>query len=177
MADFIGIRKCAPKEENEDETGYVIDTPVVGYEKKFFGRENELKDLINSLLKGDHAMIIGSQRTGKSSLVEELKNEGARLFKDKADKFNKMLFIEIDFQGVGKAATRDEFEKRFRDGIIKSIESEYVGRGQAAPREFTSNLTNVKFNADLSKFLRVYLYPFVWKHYGFDKVVLTVPLL
>lgn len=165
------ISQHSGDQSEEDTVSYITDTTVTGYDKRFFGRLKELDILLNSLIRGDHVMIVGAQRTGKSSLVEELKIEGARLFKEKADKLKRMLFVEVDFQGIGRTATLDDFEQRFRKGIADSIESDFVSRGQRPGSQSWSTIDGLKFDSDLPRFLRRHLYPHVCQHYGFDKIV------
>lgn len=156
-------------EDTEVEEDYVTDTPVTG--RRFFGRKKELEDLSNSLIKGGHVAIIGAQRTGKSSLMRELKNEGERLFKNVSTKLNNILYINIDFQGIGKGATLEEFEKRFGNGIINSIKSDYVCAGQPIEKNFSTLIEKVRFDSNLPDFLIKHLLPYIEKKYGFYKIV------
>ena len=165
------VGKYKPEVPAVQEKGHITDTPVVGYESQFFGRMEELRKLANSIIRGDHAIIIGAQRTGKSSLMEELKNEGGRLFKEISKKLENTLFIEIDFQGVGKAATRDEFEGRFKNGIIKSLTSQYVSCGGDLSGDFRNKIEHLKFDSSLPQFLHKYMLPFITQEYGFDRIV------
>ena len=72
---IVHIDETIPKPIFEESSAFIIGTPI-SHPRYFFGRQKELKRLFNLLKRPplQNAAIIGKRRSGKTSLLQYLKN-------------------------------------------------------------------------------------------------------
>ncbi|MEG4996789.1 ATP-binding protein [Microcoleus sp. B4-D4] len=76
QGDYVVARANQPADSNESETSPFITGNPITNPRCFFGREKELKRLFNLIKRKplQNAAIIGKKRSGKTSLLQYLKN-------------------------------------------------------------------------------------------------------
>lgn len=97
---------------------------------EFFGRENEYRELKQTIDRGDSFYILGMRRIGKTSLVQYLHHIGA---------FRTYLYAYIDTEGYWEQSNFDKAATALYDQWIEELQRKYVA---IAPIILTQVLPN-----------------------------------
>ncbi|MEX0568476.1 MAG: ATP-binding protein [Candidatus Njordarchaeota archaeon] len=88
----------------------ILEAPAIG--EKFFDREKELSEIINSILRGEHLVIIGYRKVGKTSIIFKV-----------ADELRKKGFLFV-YTYIPESTNVELIAREFMNDVLSSLAGE-----------------------------------------------------